>query len=101
MNLIKQNQLFDEMFQFYCDECRKTKSDLINPKGSDTKLKTIFVGILYKDYNFSGQFLSEKFNCKPPQIHNYLAQLENAVKGNVLKETYTYARDKMKKEFNE
>ena len=48
MNLIKQNQLFDEMFQFYCDECRKTKSDLINPKGSDTKLKTIFVGILYR-----------------------------------------------------
>ena len=59
MNLIKQNQLFDEMFQFYCDECRKTKTDLINPKGSDTKLKTIFVGILYRDYNFSGQFLSE------------------------------------------
>ena len=63
MNLIKQNQLFDEMFQFYCDECRKTKSDLINPKGSDTKLKTsqsarisLTWGFLFLGGGFEGIF---------------------------------------------
>tara|TARA_R100001440_G_scaffold75068_1_gene101393 strand:- start:1237 stop:1551 length:315 start_codon:yes stop_codon:yes gene_type:complete len=101
MNLIKQNQLYEEIMDFYSNECKKTREEIIQGNGSDKILKTIFIGILKNELGFNTTFIGEKMKCTIKQIHTFLVVLRNSRKipQGLYKETYDYAKEKILKEF--
>ncbi len=101
MNLIKQNQLYEEIMDFYSNECKKTREEIVEGKGSDKILKTVLIGILKNELGYHTVFLSEKMNCKVKHIHASLLVLKNSEKTitSVYSDTYKYAKEKILKEF--
>lgn len=101
MNLIKQNRIFDEIASFYSDECKVPIEKIIEGKGSNKILLTVFVYILKRDLNFNTQFIGEKINQKTKDVFAICNVLEISKKSNgMYVETYEYAREKMLKEFS-
>ena len=87
MNLIKQNQIFGEIMDFYSNECRKSKEDIIEAQGSNKILLVVLICILKKDMGFSTGFLSEEFRRDKKDVFSMLISLENSKKA---KEQYVF-----------
>ena len=102
MNLIKQNQIFGEIMDFYSNECRKSKEDIIEAKGSNKILLVVLICILKKDMGFSTGFLSEEFKCDKRDVFSMLSILDiskKAKNNSMYSDTYDYAKEKILKEF--
>ena len=101
MNLIKQNQIYDEIASFYSDECKVPIEKIIEGKGSNKILLTVFIYILKRHLNFNTQFLAEKINQETKDIFSLCNGLEISKKSNgMYVETYEYAKQKILKEFS-
>tara|TARA_Y100001937_G_scaffold124613_1_gene189689 strand:- start:28 stop:339 length:312 start_codon:yes stop_codon:yes gene_type:complete len=100
MNLIKQNQMYNEIASFYSDECKVPIEKIIEGKGSNKILLTVFTYILKKDLKFNTNFIAEKIQREVKDVFSYCNTLNISRKvGGMYVETYEYARDKMLKEF--
>tara|TARA_B100000287_G_scaffold44104_1_gene39689 strand:- start:3193 stop:3504 length:312 start_codon:yes stop_codon:yes gene_type:complete len=100
MNLIKQNQIYDEIASFYSDECKVPIDKIIEGEGSNRVLLFVFVHILKRDLKFNTQFVAEKINQKVKDVFAICNVVETSKKtGGMYVDTYDYAREKILNEF--
>ena len=100
MNLIKQNQMYNEIASFYSDECKVPIEKIIEGKGSNKILLTVFTYILKKDLKFNTNFIAEKIQREVKDVFSYCNTLNISKKvGVIYVETYDNAREKILKEF--